>query len=583
MGSIEVPALAEYPRLLALTQQLEEYLAAQFPGFFKDGKRPTLPLKRAKVIHDNLWGTVRFTWQELALLDTPILQRLRDIHQVGLAFLIYPSARHTRFEHTLGVVTIASRIFDALLERNRSIFREIIKNAQPKADIETEILRLKQELRLAALLHDAGHSLFSHVSERVFRQLTTLKDASEELSDFVGKEKGEGEVLSFCLALTPCLQKFLKTVYDRGLIGEESSGDYNEPLDLTNVALLIVGRSQHPHLQFLGDIISSELDADKLDYLIRDAKAAGLPLRYDLDMYLYSARLDVSGMVDENGELRKLYSTLAKTEITGDRVNEAGHPVFDTYRLRLPKKAMHVIEQIVICKLMLFSYMYHHPKVRAAEGLLEQTLQVFVDDLRAKKIPDNEILNRFLDLSDSSVFAPSEILASCSAIRENLFRIKNRLMPREVYRISASEAFAAQKGLVTKFMYNLQLRDVGPATLAKLEARIGECLHEDGLGVSANDALLKCGVWVDRPKTPEFEDTRRLIIASEVPNEGITAGKLFPIGQWQDSYTHYRYYVRIFAFSEFIEQTAKAGRTAMQEIIGVEDPAFYKRIRRYRT
>jgi hypothetical protein len=132
-------------------------------------------------------------------------------------------------------------------------------------------------------------------------------------------------------------------------------------------------------------------------------------------------------------------------------------------------------------------------------------------------------------------------------------------------------------------MFNLQLRDTGKALLKHLESRIGEYLYKDGLGSSADMALFACGVWVDLPKPPEFEDTRNLIVASEIPAEGIIAGKLFPIGQWQDSYTHYRYYVRVFAFSEFIEQTAKAGRLAMQEVIGVEDHTFYERIRRKRT
>src|SRR5712692_9379427 len=110
--------LAGYPALSHIVNRLNEYLIQNHPSTFGTrAVRPVLKAKRSKVIHDNLWGPVWFTWRELALIDSPIFQRLRDIHQTGLAFHVYPSSRHTRFEHSLGAVTIASRVFDALLQK----------------------------------------------------------------------------------------------------------------------------------------------------------------------------------------------------------------------------------------------------------------------------------------------------------------------------------------------------------------------------------------------------------------------------------------------------------------------------------
>jgi HD superfamily phosphohydrolase len=172
-------------------------------------------------------------------------------------------------------------VFDALLHRQRDEVRDVVKVLWRDIDPDSSILRLKQELRLAALLHDTGHSLYSHTSELVYERLKPLADASEELSRFVGKQKGAGEVLSFCFALTPAVAQLLAETEKKELIGDSASDDYNGPIDLKNVALIIVGRSSHPFLQFLGDIVSSAFDADKLDYLLRDAKNAGLPLRYD--------------------------------------------------------------------------------------------------------------------------------------------------------------------------------------------------------------------------------------------------------------------------------------------------------------
>jgi uncharacterized protein len=88
---------------------------------------------------------------------------------------------NTRFKHSLGAVNIASRVFDALLHRQRNEVRDVVKVLWRDTDQDLSILRLKQELRLAALLHDTGHSLYSHTSELVYEKLSPLADASKEL------------------------------------------------------------------------------------------------------------------------------------------------------------------------------------------------------------------------------------------------------------------------------------------------------------------------------------------------------------------------------------------------------------------
>lgn len=68
----------------------------------------------SKVVHDAIWGSINLHSWEVAILDMPLLQRLRRIHQTGLAFLIYPSANHTRFEHSIGVLAVATKIIENL-------------------------------------------------------------------------------------------------------------------------------------------------------------------------------------------------------------------------------------------------------------------------------------------------------------------------------------------------------------------------------------------------------------------------------------------------------------------------------------
>ena len=578
-------ALDRYPALLKVTGFLDDYLRRSFPDFFgPNATHPILPIKRSKVVHDNLWGTNRFTWRELLLVDCPIIQRLRDIHQVGLAFHVYPSAHHTRFEHCLGVVTIASRIFDAVLRRNRGELETIRKVIASGEDPQSYFPRLKQELRLAALLHDAGHSLFSHASERVYQELDMLKEASSELKRFTGKEKGAGEVISFCFANTASISQLLGRASLK-LIGDTSSEDYTGDIDLANVALLIVGRARHPFLQFLGDIVSSGFDADKLDYLLRDARAAGLPLRYDLDRYLYAVRLEKGYIYDDESELQGLYNSTGALRAERLPVGPGRrYPYFETYRLRLPASAVNAIEQIIICKMMLFSYLYHHPKVRAAEGLLERSLGRTLTLWKVKGDPEEEILQRFLRMTDSALSGPFFLDSKDALVHEYSYRLLNRLLPREVYRLWGGAASHADRALLTDFLTDMQNKERRDQLIRKLEEAIGEELTKlnPELGETPSDALSTTGVWVDVPKAPTFEGVDELVIGGTEEVVGVTLMQLFPINQWTQAYTHYRYHVRVFSFSDYWDATNTAAQSAMQRVIGIQGNAFYERVRRVR-
>ena len=172
-------------------------------------------------IIDPIHDFIRVYDHELKIIDDPIFQRLRRIRQLSGAHLTYPAAQHTRFEHSLGVMHIASQAGQALHEKG------ILKSG----DIEI--------LRLAGLLHDIGHGPFSHLFEEVIQQ----KKFSHE--DF-GKEiilKSEiGDNLS-------------KNGYDKKFITKIAFGDSK--------------------LQFLNEIVSGALSADMMDYLLRDGYFTG--------------------------------------------------------------------------------------------------------------------------------------------------------------------------------------------------------------------------------------------------------------------------------------------------------------------
>jgi uncharacterized protein len=571
--------LTNYPSLQKIVGALNEYLQRAYPEYFgKDAIHPFAKLRSFKVIHDNLWGTNRFSWRELAIIDSPLFQRLRTIHQTGLAHYVYPSAQHSRFEHSLGVVTVASKAFDALQQRNLRRFLDIGR-ALDRNNPQDALARLREELRLAALLHDTGHSLYSHTSEIVYSEIPLLREATMELGKLVGRRKGAGEVISFCLSRTDAIGKLLQRAKDK-LLDEEAKQDVLS-IDMENVSLLIVGRSKHPYLQFAADIISSDLDADKLDYLLRDATAAGLPLRYDLERYLYTVTIVEDRLLDGDGHLEQLYAA-TKVDVERETSKEERFPYYKCYKLRLPRQAMNTVEQIVICKFMLYSYIYHHAKVRAAEGLLALLLVQAMDHWRTQGQDDILLLTHFLDLNDGSLES-SEFRASKDGwVVEYCERIRKRLLPRVVFDLVSSMASHAQEKLLKDFFSILRDPDRRGLVRLRFEKIMGlELLKIDsGLGRDWKEALWRTGAWLDVPSAPKFEDIGLLVGHAA---DARPLSEIFPISYWIQAYVNHRWHVRVFAFSEFQDVVLRAARKACREVVMIDSDEFYEQAERKRV
>lgn len=266
-----------------------------------------------KIIHDPLLGTNFFEAHEIAIIDTPLLQRLRSISQTGLAYLVYPGARHSRFEHSLGTVALVERYVRALQA-----------HARPDAPVIQDVDRW--ELRLAALLHDVGHAFFSHSSEALYRHLPEMAAYRRAL----GLSKGAGELVSQAIIQTLPFRKFFDTAV-RGLTPQPR---------LDHVAAYIVGSAPEPERRFLADMISGPLDVDKLDYIHRDGYATGLRLVVDLERF---------------------FSAVDVRRVAG------------AYRIVI--RAPEPLEQIMFSKMMLFATVYHHHKVKACDCLLDSAVR----------------------------------------------------------------------------------------------------------------------------------------------------------------------------------------------------------------
>jgi uncharacterized protein len=197
------------------------------------------PPREFEVVRDPLWNTIRLDPTAVRIIDTPDFQRLRSIRQLGLAYLVYPGATHTRFDHALGVYHLARRTL-ALLGEQEAL-----------GEVDAEDVAL---VPYAALLHDVGHYPFSH--------------ALEELPD--GQMPGDHEALAARFLHAGEIRAALETV---------------APDAPARVEALIRGRSASP----LQGLVSGSLDLDKIEYLLRDSRFCGVPYgEVDVDRLLMS-------------------------------------------------------------------------------------------------------------------------------------------------------------------------------------------------------------------------------------------------------------------------------------------------------
>ena len=238
-----------------------------------------MDLRAEHEVRDPIHGLVRLTDQEMGIVNTQAFQRLRRIRQLAMADLVYPGAVHTRFEHSLGTLHTAHLILDHL------------NGLHGVCDEDVRVVRL------AALLHDIGHGPFSHVSEY--------------LLDKHYDKSAVGEAT----AVEKIHEKITVDVIDKDdeLASLLSQDDRNEI-----AGILSEGRTR----DYRRDIVSSDLDADKMDYLLRDAHFAGVRYgSFDLDKVIDVCRRYERGnesylVVDEEGIYAVEQLVLAKQYMT---------------------------------------------------------------------------------------------------------------------------------------------------------------------------------------------------------------------------------------------------------------------------
>jgi HD superfamily phosphohydrolase len=241
-------------------------------------------------IRDPIHGTLLVSDAEKAVIDSRFFQRLRHVRQLGFGELAFPGATHTRHAHSLGAMHVASKLFEAVAARSGL--------AEPFAS------RFKAGVRMAVLCHDVGHMPLSHASEAIAPKRATLKlPAWVDAGETAGSQASHEDFTAKVLLDSSLTVELAKALEPTGLgpkqvaslvVGKEPPG---------GSAFVENGRDWTPLLR---SIVSGELDADRMDYLLRDSFYTGVQYgRYDLDWIAQNlVAAERSG---------KVYLALAKT------------------------------------------------------------------------------------------------------------------------------------------------------------------------------------------------------------------------------------------------------------------------------
>lgn len=452
---------------------VEEYFNA-YPVPFRE--------QSGKVIHDALWGTQLLHPHELAIVDTPLVQRLRRIKQTAFAYLIFPSATHSRFEHTLGVLFQSDKLLKAL--RQTPPYLALIEGKE-------------NLIRMAAILHDCGHGPFSHSSEDIFRFLPDMQN----LIGPGGKHEdcNPHEVMAYYI---------LKSEHFKSRFREIMS-QYSKTIDIDEVGDIILGNWQKPDTKYLADVINGPFDADKLDYLFRDGHFSGLPLKIDLDRLWHCVQIH-------------------------------NHPK-NIRMLMMSINGITSLEQIIFSKMVLFSSVYQHHKVRTCDcmlkGIFEHCRQTGkrICGKSLKKATD------FLWLTDDRLYAEADRRAKNDILHRLIHNLKFRRLLKRALIISKA---TVEKESKIFFGYTVLKKFC--ADLKENDHELRELAKEIWEGAGKPCDLLE--VWIDLPKLPPIgsADDTYVNIGSQKEPEFEKLRDIFRVDDWAQNYAEHNWRGHVF-------------------------------------
>jgi uncharacterized protein len=322
-------------------------------------------------IRDPIHGFIEYDETEEKLINSLAFQRLRGIKQLAMANLVYPSANHTRFEHCIGTMHLAGKIAEKFFPK---------KNEYKKRKI----------IRLAGLLHDIGHGPFSHVSENVLLK----KLGKKTLDDY--KADGCHELMSIFL---------IRYNEEIGKILSDAGIDKNEIIE-------ILQKQEGRNID--KDIVSGPLDADKIDYLLRDSHFAGVKYGvFDID---------------------KLMESLEPIKISSKNI-----------QVGIKEEGVYTLEQMLLAKYHMSEQVYFHKIRRITDAMIVRGIEFALEE-GIKKIKDlynfqskPSFLNNYICHDDKTVM--DIILSKSKSVAKDFFmRLKERRLFKKAFSVDIDKS-----------------------------------------------------------------------------------------------------------------------------------------------
>ena len=345
-------------------------------------------------LRDPVHGFVRLDSDEVRVVNSPEFQRLRSIHQLALTYNVYPGATHKRFEHCLGVMEVASRIYDVVTDDRHVVADSGIRSIIPKVGA-FDWNYWRRVLRMAALCHDLGHLPFSHAAEDLLPAGTSHEDLSYQIIVGAG--------------MAPVWQAL--------------------KIQASDVAKVAVGPKHSPDPLGVWETILSEMiigdtfGADRIDYLLRDSLHAGVQYGR-FDHYRLIDTIRVLPKADAKPPTTDVQQVFDFEELIASKADASKEPT-----LGIEQGGLQSSEALLWARYFMWTQVYLHHVRQVYDLHLADFLKAWLEDGKFKtdlaahlSLTDNEVNAAMLRATKNET-EPGHSAAICTIRRGHFRRI----------------------------------------------------------------------------------------------------------------------------------------------------------------
>ncbi|MFW9847797.1 MAG: HD domain-containing protein [Candidatus Thorarchaeota archaeon] len=417
-------------------------------------------------INDPVHGFIGITELESKIINSEPYQRLRRIKQLSGAHYVYPAAEHTRFGHCIGAMYLAGLAGKRLLEQ---------------IGLGDEDL---QEVRVAGLLHDIGHGPFSHVFEEPL--IERQGKNHEDVGEWIIKESELGDII-------------------------EDGG-----ISKKRIADLVRGRRTKKMDSVVSGIAAGQVDADKLDYLIRDSFYCGVNY----------------GLVD-------IHRLINSMEVSKD------------YEIHFDLAARGALESFIVARYEMFLNVYYHKTVRSVEVML---IKLIAAADKALNLTAFTTPNEFLALDDMSLVSRIRRLNPTeSDDAREASRIMNMLDSRVLYKSAFEKVLHTEDRFVSKVLTKRKVRE-------SIQEEIAETAK-----VPAADVIVDVPTLPSVPYNPHQLDPMEIAIFEMIEGKRVQR-KLSEFSKFAEMMKIYLDVIRVYTFDRHRKKVERAAREIFQEV-----------------